>query len=493
MSRVKRFSIHNLSLREKLLLCLLVTALASSSLVGGFAYWRLTQKFDTLVQQESVRRFTADVSDYFRAYGSWEEGQKRESFRSFTERRNALLGRPVGGKIGPRPVTGESIPPAERRRGPAPGMGPALADMTPDTLAVPPVSPGEAMPPPGNVHRPPFRFYLFDDDFRSLSDLPPYKPGDKVNADHIRKLRPIESEGRVVAHFVPEGKVVYSDLDLGYLSAMREALVAGTLVGLVVTLALGFLFGTRLNRSLRRLTRAVRAMRHGQLEQYVDNDSNDEIGMLTRSFNRMSAKLAKQYKELEESKLRIEKLAMQLREQSMRDALTSLHNRRYFDEHGSRLFQHAVRYQRPFSVMIADIDHFKKINDTYSHAMGDEVLRRIGEILGSKVRSSDLVARYGGEEFVIAFPEIDLRQAHETCEALRKRIESYPWHELHPDLKVTMSMGLSSDARVADIHAMLEAADALLYRAKHGGRNQVCSSANTEPVPPAPLKVVQGK
>jgi diguanylate cyclase (GGDEF)-like protein len=111
--------------------------------------------------------------------------------------------------------------------------------------------------------------------------------------------------------------------------------------------------------------------------------------------------------------------------------------------------------------------------------MGDEVLRRIGEILGTKVRASDLVARYGGEEFVIAFPETDLAHAHETCESLRKRIESYPWHELHPDLKVTISMGLSSETGVADIHAMLEAADALLYSAKRRGRNQVCSPANT--------------
>ena len=304
--------------------------------------------------------------------------------------------------------------------------------------------PGETGLPTSNVHRPPFRFYLFDEHMHSLTDLPPYKPGDMVRAEHANRLQPIESDGRIVAHFVPEGRVAYSDLDLGYLSAMREALVAGTLAGLVLTLALGFLFGTRLNRSLRRLTRAVRAMRHGYLKQHVEVDSNDEIGMLARAFNRMSDKLARQYAELRESKLRIEKLALQLRELSMRDALTQLHNRRYFDEHGSRLFQHAVRYHRPFSIMLADIDHFKRINDNYSHAMGDEVLRRIGEILGTKVRSSDLVARYGGEEFVIAFPETDLHQAHETCESLRKRIESYPWHELHPDLKVTMSIGLSS-------------------------------------------------
>ncbi len=476
--RRRKFSIHDLSLREKLLLCLLVTALASTSLAGGFAYWRLMQKFDGLVQQESVRRFSANVSDYFRAYGSWEEGQKRESFRSFTERRNSLLGQAVGGRIGPLAVNREAL--AQRGRPEAAGVGPALPGLTPDSLVVPPMAPGEASPQPSNMHRPPFRFYLFDEHFHSLGDLPPYQVGDPVREEHRGKLQPIESDGRIVAHYVPEGKVAYSDLDLGYLSAMREALLAGAFAGLVATLVLGFIFGTRLNRTLRRLTRAVRAMRHGNLKQHVEVESNDEIGMLARAFNRMSEKLARQYEELRESKLRIEKLAMQLRELSMRDALTQLHNRRYFDEYGSRLFQHAVRYQRPFSIMLADIDHFKQINDRYSHAMGDEVLRHIGEILRTKVRASDLVARYGGEEFVIAFPETDLEQARETCESLRKRIELYPWHELHPDLKVTISMGLSSDVGVRDIHAMLELADVLLYRAKDSGRNRVCSPADLQ-------------
>ena len=104
---------------------------------------------------------------------------------------------------------------------------------------------------------------------------------------------------------------------------MREALIAGTLAGLVLTLILGFVLGSRLNRNLRRLTRAVRRMRHGDLKQVVEVDSNDEIGMLANAFNRMSDKLARQYTELAESKARIEKLAMQLREMSMRVPFSS--------------------------------------------------------------------------------------------------------------------------------------------------------------------------
>jgi diguanylate cyclase (GGDEF)-like protein len=462
-----RFSLGNLSLRAKLILCFLLVTLTSSAVIGGLAYGRLMQKFDDLVMQEAGRRFSSDVSDYFRAYGSWAEGQRREGFRSFTERRNELLGRPLGAQIGP------GIKPT------LPEQAPALPNLTPDSLMLNPVPEGNPPPPPpGNMHRPPFRFYLFDTNFHSLMKLPPYGLGDPVRASDRDRLLPIESDGRIVAHFLPEGKVNYSDLDLGYLAAMREALLFGIVAGMVLTLVLGFLLSDHFVRRLRRLTRAVKAMSKGDLKQQVEIESRDEVGVLARAFNRMSADLSRQYTELEESKKNIEKMADQMRELSMRDALTHLHNRRYFDEHCAKLFQHAVRYQRPFSVMIADIDHFKQINDTFSHATGDEVLRRLGEILQNKTRSSDLVARYGGEEFVIAFPETELRQAHETCEALRKRIESYPWHEVHPDLKVTISMGLSSDPKVQDFHAMVNVADDLLYRAKNNGRNQVCSAGD---------------
>lgn len=455
------FSIRNFSLRTKLIICLLGTTLMSTALVGGIAYVRLTEKFDDLVMQEAVRRFRADVSDYFRAYGSWEAGHKQESFRTFSQRRHALLGH-VPGELG----MGRLDPP----------RGPVLPGMTPDSLAMAPLSRDHPPPPPADMQGPPFRFYLFDNDFHALLPLPPYKIGQRIRPEDVKRLSPIESEGRIVAHFLPQGKPNYSALDLGYIAAMREALIISILAGTVLTLVFGIGMAAHLNRRLRKLTRAVKAMGQGELGKQVTVEANDEVGILATAFNRMSKDLERQYRELQESKDRIEKMAIQLRELSIRDALTGLYNRRYFDENCARLFQHAVRYQRPFSVMLADIDHFKKINDSFSHAMGDEVLRRIGEILNSKTRATDLVARYGGEEFVIAFPEASLQQAEETCEALRQRIEAYPWHEVHPDLKVTISIGLSSDARVKSFNAMLEAADTLLYRAKHGGRNQVCSS-----------------
>jgi two-component system, cell cycle response regulator len=324
------------------------------------------------------------------------------------------------------------------------------------------------------MHKPPFRFYLFDANYRSLFSLPPYKPGDPIRDEDRARMFPILLDGKVIAYSSPDGEVNYSDLDLGYLAAMRESLVLGTSVGLALTLLLGFFLGNRLSRSLRHLTGAVQAMGQGALRQRVPVEAQNEVGVLAQTFNEMSDEIARQYEELQRSHAQIEAMAAQMRELSLRDALTGLHNRRHFDEQCEAFFASAKRYQRPLSVMLCDIDHFKSVNDRFSHATGDEVLRRVGEILQQSVRGSDLVARYGGEEFVVAFPETPLSHARDACEALRKRVETYPWHEVHPDLRITISLGLCGDTRLASFERMLEVADTQLYQAKRGGRNQVC-------------------
>jgi diguanylate cyclase (GGDEF)-like protein len=158
----------------------------------------------------------------------------------------------------------------------------------------------------------------------------------------------------------------------------------------------------------------------------------------------------------------------------VRDGLTGLHNRRYFEEQGQILFNLAVRYQRPFTVMLGDVDFFKGINDGFSHAVGDEVLRRLGEILRSQVREVDIAVRYGGEEFIVAFPETPLESAVLACEKLRQGIEQHPWRELGSGLQVTMSMGLCGNDQMASLEAMVKTADARLYRAKAAGRNRIC-------------------
>ena len=149
--------------------------------------------------------------------------------------------------------------------------------------------------------------------------------------------------------------------------------------------------------------------------------------------------------ELATSHETVREQAERLKELSIRDEITRLHNRRYFDEQAALALFQANRYGRPLTIAIADIDHFKQINDRFSHAAGDAVLEHVGRILSASTRESDIVARYGGEEFVVAFLETPLREAAATCERIRRAIESHPWHEIHPELAVTITMGLDAE------------------------------------------------
>ena len=278
----------NLSLRTELIACLLITSLASTAIVGGLAYQRLTKKFNALVMQQASKNFTADVQKYFQTYGTWAEGQKVEGFRAFSERL--------------RP------PPRPEARG---GLMPPPAEPAPPAPA-PAAAPGKPAPPPGGgMHKPPFRFYLFDADYRSLFTLAPYQPGDPIRDEDRARMFPILLDGRVIAYSSPDGEVNYSDLDLGYLSAMRESLVLGTAVGLTLTLLLGLFLGNRLSRSLRHLTSAVQAMGQGALRQQVPVESQNEVGVLAQAFNRMSDEIARQYEDLRQSHEKIETMAAQ--------------------------------------------------------------------------------------------------------------------------------------------------------------------------------------
>lgn len=452
-----------MSIRTKIIIALLLTSLASTAVVGGVAYYRLMRKFDDLVLAASTHNFRNDVKEYFRTYGTWQNGQQHEGFRSFSERRRATGGFPMPHGAGPG-LHNDRPPPQP----------------LPDDIRLQPLrEPRPLTPPPGgNLIRPPFRFYLFDAQFRALSPIPPYRIGETMRDAERARIQPIELEGQVVAYFSPQGQVNYSDLDLGYLAAMRDALLYGLGAATLLTLLLGVVFGNRLSAALRRLSNAIRAVGDGELKQHVTVTSNDEVGVLAHAFNRMSDEIARSHDDLRASHEQVQRQAEQLRELSVRDALTQLHNRRYFDEQAQHLYEHAVRYRHPLTVMIGDIDYFKRINDQFSHAMGDTVLRLVAEIMRSKVRAADIVARYGGEEFVIAFPETDLAHALAACEALRVQIENYPWHEMHPDLTVTMSMGLDDNLASGSVDAMLKAADGLLYLAKKSGRNRICTAQN---------------
>jgi diguanylate cyclase (GGDEF)-like protein len=163
-----------------------------------------------------------------------------------------------------------------------------------------------------------------------------------------------------------------------------------------------------------------------------------------------------------------------LKEDAARDALTGIYNRGAFDAHLERECVRYERLRRPFSIVLLDLDHFKKINDTYGHEGGDEVLRALGQALRSSLRTSDFAARYGGEEFVILLPETELRAAAELGERLRVRIEALEVRSAAGVIPVRASVGVAScPASAARPEDLLQVADAAMYRAKDNGRNRV--------------------
>ena len=158
---------------------------------------------------------------------------------------------------------------------------------------------------------------------------------------------------------------------------------------------------------------------------------------------------------------------------ALEDSLTGLANRRQLDERLDSLLRESRKAGAVVSVALADVDHFKGINDRFSHAVGDEVLRCVGEILRGHCRLGDLAGRYGGEEFMLVFRHLDMRAAAELCERVRRAVEAWDWKSIHPHLRVTLSMGLASSASFDDKQGLLDAADHWLYEAKHHGRNQI--------------------
>ena len=157
------------------------------------------------------------------------------------------------------------------------------------------------------------------------------------------------------------------------------------------------------------------------------------------------------------------------------DALTGINNRHMFMMVGQELIENSRRYQRPLTLLLFDIDHFKKVNDTYGHLVGDQALKQFAFVLQSNIRASDLLARFGGEEFVVILPETGIKEATELAQNLRKAISQIRIDvKLEEPLSINTSIGL---ARYRDdmesLIQLLDDADKALYQAKDSGRNQV--------------------
>ncbi len=167
--------------------------------------------------------------------------------------------------------------------------------------------------------------------------------------------------------------------------------------------------------------------------------------------------------------------SLTLEQAALTDSLTGMQNRRYFDDALKEYLDEFRRIDRPVGLMILDLDHFKQVNDTHGHDVGDEVLRAVADCLKDMTRYHDVVARLGGEEFAVVAPNMDAELMTRFAERIRKAISGMAIVSGNVRLKVTASVGLAVWDRKESPETLFRRADQQLYEAKKSGRNRVCA------------------
>lgn len=214
------------------------------------------------------------------------------------------------------------------------------------------------------------------------------------------------------------------------------------------------------------------ARMYSQLEEY-QQQLEFKVAERTRELNRQKQELMTLSESLTVANQDKQVLLDKLERETKEDSLTGLFNRRFMDERLAAELRRAERFDRDLSVAMADLDHFKRINDERSHLVGDEVLRQVADILRRQCRAIDVISRYGGEEFLLCFPETDIEGAHDVCEKIRAAVSGHHWDSVDPGLSVTISIGLAATPPGYQRDSLLARADAKLYEAKRAGRNRV--------------------
>lgn len=176
---------------------------------------------------------------------------------------------------------------------------------------------------------------------------------------------------------------------------------------------------------------------------------------------------------LEREQQRLHEHAAALNRAAHEDVLTGLHNRRHAEFALTLLVEGARQLGKQISLGLLDVDHFKRVNDTFGHAVGDQVLQQLALLLRADMRSADLLARVGGEEFLVVLVGVAPSAAQEVCERLCKTVAAHDWSSIKPGLNVQISMGLAGGAPPLEAQTLLDRADKALYAAKAAGRNQV--------------------
>ncbi|MBI5461748.1 MAG: diguanylate cyclase [Gammaproteobacteria bacterium] len=237
---------------------------------------------------------------------------------------------------------------------------------------------------------------------------------------------------------------------------------------------LAYRIGRSIVLPLQRLIGAAEHIAGGNLAMQLPAARDDEIGRLTRAFNQMTDSLRRGRAEIEAASRALRRQNQLLERLSITDGLTGLYNRRKLDEILTDQIARYQRSRRSFSVLMLDIDHFKPLNDSHGHLLGDEVLVHVADILAQSIRSVDFAARYGGEEFVIVLAETTAQDALDTAERIRAKVADACYGTPEQRISVTVSVGVA-ECREADAtaEAVIARADQALYQAKDAGRNRV--------------------
>jgi diguanylate cyclase (GGDEF)-like protein len=284
-----------------------------------------------------------------------------------------------------------------------------------------------------------------------------------------------------------------SETAFGQVTQFRNIALLVVVVLLVIVGATAYRLGLIIVRPLERLARGAAQVAMGGLNVDLPTNHTGEVGELTRIFNEMVARLRQGQQQIADANARLRVKNEELERLSVTDGLTGLTNHRALMQ---RLHEEALRSRRnkhPFAIIMADVDHFKQYNDEYGHPQGDIVLKQVAQILQQATRTVDCVARYGGEEFAVLLPETSLAGAVEVAERIRARVETSDF----PGRRVTISVGVAEFPRHDDDpQGVVAVADAALYVAKRGGRNQVArppARADQKKLPTAKKRVTARK
>jgi diguanylate cyclase (GGDEF)-like protein len=258
---------------------------------------------------------------------------------------------------------------------------------------------------------------------------------------------------------------------------MLRNVAALILVGLV--LGIGFIayrLGLLIVRPLDRLTRGASVVAGGDFTVDLPPVGGGEVGLLTTMFNDMVSRLREGRARLDAANEALRRQNEELERLSVTDGLTGLNNRRRLMETLEGEVERSKRLEHVFTVLMLDVDNFKRYNDAHGHQAGDAVLRGLGAVLQEATREIDFSARYGGEEFFVLLPETDLKEATEVAERIRTRLKE----RIFLGGRVTVSIGIAAFPQHGETpEDLIAAADAALYQAKREGRDRVLRAAKS--------------